>query len=269
MRRRPQVLASRDQRDALQRIVVGDAKMIAGRCVLAGQDDVAEWLGAASDGAFARCLEGQDCGVAACCECLVHMQPQSVRLAGSDAGIALVLRQPAARAWVARHAIGRVRSGGGLLDVGAAAKAGVEQAARRQPIKRGAILGEVLRLHPHLAIPVEAEPGQVLEDRRGELRTAARPVDVFQAEQEPAAGLSRAAPGEQRAERVAEMQVAGGAWREAGDDRHGTAAQGSRVGGKGRGAWRSSMDRAGDRPRRWRRRSLSCCATDLAPTGTT
>ena len=108
-------------------------------------------------------------------------QPQCGGLAGSDAGVALVLRQSTASAGVARHAIGRVGSGGGLADVGAGAKARVEQATRGQRIQGGAILREVLRLHPHLAIPVEAEPGQVLENRSGKLRTAAGRVDVLQA----------------------------------------------------------------------------------------
>ena len=86
-------------------------------------------------------------------------------------------------------------------------------------VQHRAILRQMLRLHPHLAIPVEAEPCQVLQDRGGEFGAAACRVDVLQAQQEPPARLARAAPGEQRAERVAEMQIAGRAWREARDDR--------------------------------------------------
>ena len=59
MRRRLQVLAARDQRHPLHRVVVRDAKMIAGRRVLARQHDVAEQRRIADDTAFAFLLERQ------------------------------------------------------------------------------------------------------------------------------------------------------------------------------------------------------------------
>ncbi len=58
---------------------------------------------------------------------------------------------------------------------------------RRQPVQRGAVLRQMLRLHAHLPVPVQAEPGQILQDRRGVFRAAAGRVDILQPQQEPPA----------------------------------------------------------------------------------
>ena len=74
------------------------------------------------------------------------------------------------------------------------------------------------RLAPHLAVPVEAEPGQVLDDRGGEFLAAAALVDILDAQEEApaaAARVARAAPGEKRGIGVAQMQKPGRARREA------------------------------------------------------
>src|SRR5258708_8627469 len=75
----------------------------------------------------------------------------------------------------------------------------------------------MLRLHAHGAIPIEAEPGEVVEDCRGEFRTRAGAVDVFDAQQKPSAGGSGFAPGGESRMGVAEMQPAGRARRKPGD----------------------------------------------------
>ena len=75
------------------------------------------------------------------------------------------------------------------------------------------------RLNPHFAIPIEAEPRHVFLNRDGELGAAARRINILQPQQELPAGLARAAPRNQRAERVAEVQIPGRAWGEARDDR--------------------------------------------------
>src|SRR5262249_44171607 len=66
-------------------------------------------------------------------------------------------------------------------------------------------------------LPGEAEPRQVLIDRRFVLRPAARRVDVLDAQQEPAAGRAGHLEIDERGERMAEMQVAVRARREAED----------------------------------------------------
>src|SRR3546814_8151340 len=72
------------------------------------------------------------------------------------------------------------------------------------------------RLAPHRAVPVEPQPGQILQDAVGELGPAAAGVDVLDAQQEMAARGARRLAGEQGRPGVSEMQPAGRARREAG-----------------------------------------------------
>ena len=81
--------------------------------------------------------------------------------------------------------------------------------------ERGAVVVEMLGLPPHRLLPFEAEPGEVFVDRRLELRPAARRVDVLDAQQQPAAGRARHVEVQQRRQRMAEMQMAVRARREA------------------------------------------------------
>src|SRR5579872_1008822 len=67
----------------------------------------------------------------------------------------------------------------------------------------------MLRLHADFAIPIQAKPREVLWNRSGIFRAAAAGIDVFQSQQKLPARLTRVTPCEQRAERVAEVQVAG------------------------------------------------------------
>src|SRR4029079_16116457 len=90
-----------------------------------------------------------------------------------------------------------------------------------------AIVGEMLGLAAHRAVPVEAEPAQVGLDRRFEFAPAAADVDVLDAQQEPPARLARAAPGNARRAGMAEMQLPGRACREARDQRHGRRSSGT------------------------------------------
>ena len=84
-----------------------------------------------------------------------------------------------------------MRRGGRLRDlaedVGAGAEAGIQQATRGQHFQDSPILRQMRRLHSHFAIPIEAEPRQVLQDRGGELGAAACRVDILQAQQKPPA----------------------------------------------------------------------------------
>ena len=237
MRRRLQVGATRDQRNALQRVVVGDAQMVAGGSVLAGEDHVAELFGVADDGAFASSPRRSTAAATADAvpaPCPAATRSARRRRSGRHARPATARGRCRGRAARHRACAERRRIAGcrrGCRSTDTAGRAPPAHPARRDT-------PAVLRLHADLAIPIETEPGQVLQDRRGEFGAATRGIDVLEAQQEPAAGFARAAPGEQRAERVAEMQVAGGAGREAGDDRHGMrhkvvapAAKGERHGG--------------------------------------
>ena len=207
---------------------MGDAEMVAHRRVLAGQDDVAEAFGVAGDFSFSCLGEVQGRGDGG--EGAGHVQAQDEAVAGGDAGLAGMGGEMAANSGVERAAIGRVRrrgmgGGGGFgglpLDVGAGAEAGIEQAAGQQAVQHGLVFGAVGGLDSHRAVPVQAEPGQVLLDRVGEFRAASGGVDILDPQEEAAARRVRPAPCEERRMGVAEMEVAGRAGGEAGDDGHG------------------------------------------------
>jgi hypothetical protein len=75
----------------------------------------------------------------------------------------------------------------------------------------------MLALPPHRLLPGNAEPLQILVDRRFVFRPRARRVDVLDAQQQPAAGLARHVVIEQGRIGMAEMQIAVRARREAED----------------------------------------------------
>ena len=161
---------------------MGDAEVIARRRVLPRQHDVAEPGGVGEDGALAFLLEGQAGDRSA-----GHVQAERIAVPASRGG-----------PFGLRQARGRCR------DTAAAIRA-VRRAARRSRragCRRGSrstdtaapspadfqdrgILGQMFGLHPDLAVPIEAKPREVLQDRGGEFRTAADRVDVFQPQQEP------------------------------------------------------------------------------------
>src|ERR1700730_4766967 len=72
----------------------------------------------------------------------------------------------------------------------------------------------MLGLLAHRAVPVEAQPGEILEDRRGILVAAPGPGDIFEAEQEAPPIAPRRPPCFRPRTAVAEMQIARRAGRE-------------------------------------------------------
>ena len=75
-------------------------------------------------------------------------------------------------------------------------------------------------LPPHRGFPCDTEPGEVFINRGLEFRLATGGVDILDAQQEPAAGLTGQLKIQQRRISVAEMQMAVRARREAEDGRH-------------------------------------------------
>ena len=102
-------------------------------------------------------------------------------------------------------------------DLAAAEGTRIDQTHRLQSIERGAVGGEMLGLATRLSVPVEAEPEQILADRRFVLGPAAGGVDVLEAQQEAPAEAARQRMVEHRREGVAEVEEAVGAGGEAGD----------------------------------------------------
>lgn len=129
-----------------------------------------------------------------------------------------------------------------MLDVGAGAEAGIHEAAGAELIECCAVVRQMPRLDPDLAIPVEAQPGQVFEDRGSVFGAAAGGVDVLQPQKKAAAAIAGVAAGEQGAEGVAEVQVAGWTWREPADNQRRASAAKPKVGRRtttlvARGIW--------------------------------
>ena len=93
-------------------------------------------------------------------------------------------------------------------DLGAGAEAGVEHALLTQGLQGIGVVRHVLGLAAYRPVPVDAQPGEVLEDRLLEGRPAARTVDVLDAQQEAAALGAGIGPGDQRRIGVAEVHVA-------------------------------------------------------------
>src|SRR5690242_15488494 len=223
MGRRQQVFATGHQSDALAMIVEGDREMIAGRGVAPAENHIPQNTG----------LDGEDParlvfpmersrGLAR----LGAVEAERIGLPRRDApgtvgrregpagaGIERALRAPAWRT------LRGADSGGDLrLDLLAAAEAGIEQAAGGEGIEGRAIVASVIGLPAHRRLPLKPQPGKVLEDARLEFGPAAAAVDILDAQEEAPAALSRAVGGEERGVRMAEMEAARRAGREAGDD---------------------------------------------------
>jgi len=69
-----------------------------------------------------------------------------------------------------------------------------------------------------VAVPIEAEPRQAVDDRLDGRRRGARAVGVLDAQQVLAAVMAGVQPVEERRARAADMKITGGRGGEAGDD---------------------------------------------------
>ena len=106
----------------------------------------------------------------------------------------------------------------GFGDLAAGAEAAIEQATRREAVKGGLIVRQMLGLAPDRLLPGEAKPGQVLQDRRLIGRPATGGVDILDAQDEAAAGLAGGLVGGEGREGVPAVQMARGGGGEAGDE---------------------------------------------------
>ncbi len=117
-----------------------------------------------------------------------------------------------------------MRGGGAGGDLGgdrrAGAEAGVDEAGGLQPVERFRVERQPLGLEDYLAVPVDSEPGEVLDDRVDMLGAGAAGIDVLDPQKEGAVAAPGEIVGEQGRESVAQMQPTGRARRETGDDAH-------------------------------------------------
>ena len=102
-------------------------------------------------------------------------------------------------------------------DLAAAHEGGIDELLADQQVEHGLVLGEMFGLPAHRLFPVDPEPGEVVVDALLEFRRAALEIDVLDAQQEPPACARRPFAVENRRKRMAEMQFAIGARREAED----------------------------------------------------
>src|SRR3989442_7686430 len=180
-----QIFSAHHVGDPLQRVVDHDGEVIARRRFLAGEHHIAPSLRHGRDrSGLAR---GTAAGLAPIerarlRERPLHVEPKRERRAGRDLFRALGAREPFGTARIERRAVGIARpwrsslaSGYESRDFRPALEARIDQALRLEPLERRAIGFEMLRLAPHRSFPGHAEPGEILEDRRFELRPAARP----------------------------------------------------------------------------------------------
>src|SRR5215467_4024496 len=208
---------------ALARIVDHDRKVIARRRFLARQHHVAPHLRICRDrSAFIPGTGFDPRQRSGSRDRRRHVEPQRIGLPRRHAPLALGGRQRARVAGVERRALGIARPGRMPLalgdearDLDAALEARIEESI--EPREHRAIVVKMRALTAHRLLPGDAEPRQVFIDRRFVLRPAARRVDVLDAQQEPATGRARHLEIDERGERMAEMQMAIRARREAED----------------------------------------------------
>ncbi len=111
-----------------------------------------------------------------------------------------------------------MRGVGRLRYVLAGTETGVDEAQRIEPIESRRVVGHMVRLAPHRLLPGEAQPRQILEDGGLIGCAAAGAVDILDAQQKAAMGGAGRLVTDEGGGGVAEMQIAGRAGGEAGDN---------------------------------------------------
>ncbi len=91
---------------------------------------------------------------------------------------------------------------------GAAAKAGIDELARRKRVKRGAIIPRVFASPARRRFEAKAEPGKVACNRRFVSRLATRAIQVFNAQEQAAVQVRGDALVAKRRIGMAEVQEA-------------------------------------------------------------
>ena len=208
-------------------VVDRDGQVIGDADILAGQDHVAAQLGPGGDQAvlatsgpwpssrkvrvsnpherFAGRVEGQ--------------APGEGFSSGEASGLLV-----GGEGTAAEHLHGAVGGAGhGLGHLLAGAEAAIGEAAGGQAVEGALVVGQVVGLAEDGSLPLEAQPGEVLDEAGLELGAAAGGVDILDAHDEAAASLARGLMGGERGIGVPPVQAAGGRGGKAsGEGDHGT-----------------------------------------------
>lgn len=217
---RQQVLGACYQGDALGSVIMRDCKMIARGHVLAAQHDVTEYAGVTRDPPilFAETERADTLNRRS------YVEPECIGPTCGNAAFSLGRWQMPADAWIERRSVrcmwSSTGSGDLAQDLRARAETGIDEALFFESHEQRTVLSEMLRLHPHLAVPIKTEPSQVFEDGGVVFGSAAIAVDVFDPEQEVAASGARVAPGNECGMCMTEMKKSGRARCEAGNGGH-------------------------------------------------
>ena len=197
-------------------VVHHHGQVVRGRAVAAAQDHVVQLGVLHRRGALDHVVKGRD-------PVLGALEPHHppIRAPGSWsetqlAAAAVVLGLSALGPGLCAHGLHLVR--GAPAPVGAA--------CGQQLVDVAVVEVEALALEHGAALGGQVEPGHGLDDGVGGLLGAAFAVGVLHAQQEGSALALGQKPAEQRGARAADVQVARGAGREAGDDGHGDASPG-------------------------------------------
>ncbi len=174
-----QVLAAHHLRHALQGVVDHHREVIAGRRLLAREDEVAPGLrpgghrAGLAIGTFAVLDPAEIAGARAGRR---HVEPQRIGRARFEPSRALSGRKQLRRTGIERRAVGIARPSGGRLalrhqrgDLGAAFETRIDQALGCEFFERRAIIREMPGLPPHRRLPREAEPAEVLDRSRSRI----------------------------------------------------------------------------------------------------
>ena len=218
--------------DLLARVVDDRGDDIAGGDVLSPNHHVAERLGPGGFHARRQAFldPGQMLEPAQARARGLERQPPGKRPAFSQEGCLLIERMRLAAKGLSILGVARVRRQARQRHLLAAgSKAAVEHAHLAQPRDRRLIVRPVIRLAQHRRLPVDAEPGQVLIDRRLELGPAAGEVGVLDPQHEPPACVPRRAMRDQRRIGMALVQIAGGGGGKAGGEHGGQVSSSSEI----------------------------------------
>lgn len=185
------VATARDQSDALGGVIENDGQVIAGRNILARQNDVAQQLGLRLLWALAALVPRQRPDLF---HGLCEIETPGVSLAAFETATTFGYAAAAAGPGVKRS-VGSMRRRAGSRDLGGnlltRAKAGIDQVARFELPKGVPVEVETLRLAENRLFPLQAQPGEVPVDGRFEFRPATCNVDIFDTQQEAPAGVCR------------------------------------------------------------------------------
>src|SRR5438876_8508886 len=145
-------------------------------------------------------------------DCRRHIESQRVWLARRHPAPAFGGAERARGAGIERRTVGIARPrrmpfplGDEAGDLAARLEAWIDQLI--EPRQRRSVIVEMRALAPHRLLPPQAEPVEIFIDRLLVVRSAARRIDVLDAQQKTPAHRARHFEVDQRGERVAEVQI--------------------------------------------------------------